>query len=186
MIMTYAVYVNYPTNRATIHTANCHKYRKRKREKTANGHWKASFASLEDAQAYASGRGREVRFCAFCIGETADEMDRVIETPISETMYTRIEEFKQVIEAAIEEEIDFDVCVELLLGQGIDSMLTTLLGSGDPITLLRSFQRLGSHYPAQVYGYVAEALKQGAIARQQEEMRRMIGFPIPEDVSSEA
>ena len=67
---------------------------------------------------------------------------------ISEEMYARVMEFKQVVEAVIKEEISFDVCVELILGQGINSMLADLLGSVDPITLLSSFQQLGSQYPA--------------------------------------
>ncbi len=105
---------------------------------------------------------------------------------ISEETYTRVVEFKQVIEAVIEQEISFGSCMELILGQGIDSMLADLLASLDSDVLLQSFQQLGSQYPAQVYRYVAETLSQGTVVRAQEEMRQRLGFRQPEDPSDKA
>lgn len=95
---------------------------------------------------------------------------------ISSEVYTRLVEFKQVVEGIIDEEISIDTCVDLILGQGMDSMLADLLSPLDSSTLLRSFQQLGSQYPAQVYRYVAEMLKKGAIVHQKEEMKKRIGF----------
>ena len=107
------------------------------------------------------------------------------EIAISKEMYARVAEFKQVVEAVIEEEISFDDCVDLILEQGIDSMLADLLGSVDPIILLNSFQQLGSQHPAQVYRYVAETLSQGVCVEEREKMRQRLGFHTPADVDSE-
>ena len=41
------------------------------------------------------------------------------EIVISEAMYDRIVQFKQLVEAVIEEEIDFDSYVEFILRQGM-------------------------------------------------------------------
>ena len=107
------------------------------------------------------------------------------EIAISEAMYDRIVRFKQVVEAVIEEEIDFDSYVEFILGQGIDSILITLMGSADQATLLESFRQLSSQYPAQVYEYVAETLKRGTEVQELEELRRRIGFRSSPDTDDE-
>lgn len=106
---------------------------------------------------------------------------------ISDEMYERLEHFKPVVEVVIDEELEFDVFTESLLAQGIDSMLVDLLGSLDVATLLKSFQQLASKYPSEVYQYILETMKQGAIAQQQESIRKRMGFSIPsiaEDKSS--
>lgn len=108
------------------------------------------------------------------------------EIVISQEMHARIAEFKQVVEAVIEEEISFDDCVELILGQGIDFMLADLLVSVDRTTLLASLQQLGSQYPAQIYRYVAEMLRRGAAGQERESMRRRLGFHPPTGVDREA
>lgn len=86
------------------------------------------------------------------------------EVSVPEELHSRVKEFKSVVEAVIEEPIDFDDCVVLILGQGIDSMLADLLSPVDQATLVTSFQQLGSQYPTQIYKYVAETLKRGAAA----------------------
>ena len=98
------------------------------------------------------------------------------EITVSKEIYERVVEFKQVVEAVLEEGISFDDCAALILGQGIDSMLTNLLGSVDATTLLNSLQQLGSKYPAQVYRYVADTLRRGAAAQERESMRQKLGF----------
>ena len=98
------------------------------------------------------------------------------EVIISEEVYARVGEFKQVVETVINEEISFEAYVELILGQGINSMLADLLSSAGSTTLLNSLQQLGSQYPGQVYQYISEVLRQGAAVREQEEMRRRLGF----------
>lgn len=107
------------------------------------------------------------------------------EITISEGMFARVAEFKHVVEAVIEEEISSEECVELILGQGIDFMLSDLLGSLDQTTLLKSFQQLGSQYPTQVYRYVAETLRGGAAVRGREKMKRQLGFLPPTEGDGE-
>lgn len=185
--MSFVVYINYPTNKATVHSTDCHIYRNRQAQQTKNGHWTDHFSCLEDAQTHAANEGRQTNTCAFCLGEIAHEGNKLApEMIISEETYTRVVEFKQVIEAVIEQEISFGSCMELILGQGIDSMLADLLASLDSDVLLQSFQQLGSQYPAQVYRYVAETLSQGTVVRAQEEMRQRLGFRQPEDPSDKA
>lgn len=95
---------------------------------------------------------------------------------VSENTYVRLSEFKQVVEAVIEDELDFSTCSEIVLVQGLDAMLADLIGPLDKATILASFQQLASKTPADVYAYVADMIKQGAVAQQQEEMKGRIGF----------
>lgn len=97
-------------------------------------------------------------------------------------MYKRVLEFKQVIETVIEDNLDIDTCTEVILGQGLDSMLSGLIGSLDHSTLLASFQQMASRNPAEVYSYIVEMLKRGAAVQPQEAMKRkIIGFIPPSD-----
>ena len=64
------------------------------------------------------------------------------EVIISEEVYARVGEFKQVVETVINEEISFEAYVELILGQSINSMLADLLSSAGSTTLLNSLQQL--------------------------------------------
>jgi hypothetical protein len=107
------------------------------------------------------------------------------EIAVSEEMYARATAFKDVIEAITDEEISFDDCVEVILSQGIDSMLADLLGSQDLDTLLKSFQQLGSKYPSQVYHYVAEIWREGGIALDRERIRHKLGFRTSADVDNQ-
>jgi hypothetical protein len=108
------------------------------------------------------------------------------EIAISDEMYARVREFKQVVEAVIDEEIDLDGCVELVLMQGLDLMLADLLSPLDPTILLKSFQQLASKHPAEVYQYITETMRQGASVQQRESMRRRLGFSTPEIRNSES
>jgi hypothetical protein len=101
------------------------------------------------------------------------------EIAISDEMYARLKEFRQVVEAVIDEEIGLDSCLELVLTQGLDSILVDLLSPLEPTILLKSFQQLASEHPAEVYQYVAETMRQGVIVQQQENMRRRLGFSTP-------
>jgi hypothetical protein len=98
---------------------------------------------------------------------------------ISDSIYQGVLEFKQVVEAVIEEALDIDTCTEVILGQGLDSMLADLIGPLDHPTLLSSFQQMASRNPAEVYSYVVETLESGAVAQQKEALRRKLGFAMP-------
>jgi len=108
------------------------------------------------------------------------------EISVPEDVFSRISDFKRVVEAIMEEAISLDNCVVLILSQGVDSMLADILSAVAASTLLRSFQQLGSKHPAQVYSYVAETLKGGAAAQKREMLRRKIGFLRSGDAESEA
>ncbi len=101
------------------------------------------------------------------------------EITVPEDIYARIREFKQVVETVIEEQISDSDCVKLILEQGIDSMVATLLGSKDPSILLASIQQLGGQFPTQVYGYITETLKRGAAVQEREQLKRKLGFLAP-------
>lgn len=97
---------------------------------------------------------------------------------ISKEIYDQVMEFKNVVEAVIGEEIISNSCVELILSQGINSMLADLLSPLDQTILLKSFQQLGSQYPTQVYRYVAETLREGAALQEEREKmkQKIVGF----------
>jgi len=108
------------------------------------------------------------------------------EITVSEEIYTRMIEFKRVVEAVLEKEVTPDECAGLILLRGFDSMLADLLGPQDRTTLLSSLQQLASQYPAQVYEYVAETLKRGAFAEERQRMKHKMGFLPPSNVDEEA
>ena len=98
------------------------------------------------------------------------------ELRISKEIHEKIQEFKQIVEAVIEEKIGLENCAELILSHGMDTMLAEIIGSVDQPTLLKSFQQLGSKHPAQVYAYVADTLQRGVSVRERALLKRKIGF----------
>jgi hypothetical protein len=104
---------------------------------------------------------------------------------ISKETYNSMVKFKEVVEAIIDEKMNIDSCAELILRQGMDAMLAALLSSQDQDTLLQMIQQLGSQYPAQVYKYVAEVLKKGAVAQEQASLKRQLGFALPTDADAD-
>jgi len=68
--MGYAVYVNFPNNKAIIHSENCHVFRNRRRDRTPNGFWRMGFNDLESALDFARETDRRtIDFCAICLGD---------------------------------------------------------------------------------------------------------------------
>ena len=64
----YVVYVNHPTNRATVHHIECCYYVHRKADRTRNGYWSPTCGTLQEAMIYAHGTGKAtVRTCKVCI-----------------------------------------------------------------------------------------------------------------------
>jgi hypothetical protein len=94
---------------------------------------------------------------------------------ISDDAYRRVVEFKAVVEAAINEELDLRTYLEVILQQGINSMLADLIGQ-DPAILIKSFQQLASKHPAEIYQFVAQTIREGILVGDREELRRRIGF----------
>lgn len=110
---------------------------------------------------------------------------------VSKELHARVAAFKQVVETVIDMKISLDQCATFILERGLDAMVADLLGSQEHSILLSSLQQLGSRYPAQVYEYVADTLKNGAAAQEQERMKqewerreRTPGFRPPEDADA--
>jgi hypothetical protein len=62
----FSVYVNHPTNKATVHKIECGKRKSRRREKTSNGFWK-DFSTFEEAKVFALEQGKKhTETCALC------------------------------------------------------------------------------------------------------------------------
>lgn len=95
---------------------------------------------------------------------------------VSERIYTRLNEFKAVIESVIDEELEADCYAELVLKQGMDAMLTSLLSGVEEHVLMTSFLQLADRHPAEVYRYVAETLQTGSAVNRREELRHRLGF----------
>jgi hypothetical protein len=103
---------------------------------------------------------------------------------ISDELYARLAAFEPIVEAVIEEQINVDTVAELALGQGLDVMLSSVIGSNDPALLHASLHRLAERHPEIVHGFVAEMFKTGAAER--EGARQRIGFaPSPEGQGSD-
>ena len=98
------------------------------------------------------------------------------EINIHDEVYSRVLEFKPVVEAIIDGEMTPEDFVVLLLGRGIDSMVYDILGDVDADTLLKSFQQLGAIFPKQVYGFMVDSLNRGEAIQEREGMRHRIGF----------
>lgn len=109
-----------------------------------------------------------------------------MEIAVPDELYNRLVEFKQVVEAVIDEEMGFDDFAALTLSQGIKSMLNDLLGNLDQTTLLVSFQQLGEQYSMQVYKYITEVMNAGGTIQERERMRRQLGFRPSGTTDSEA
>lgn len=99
---------------------------------------------------------------------------------ISEDTYQRLQEFRGVVNAVMDEELETQACADLILQQGLDSMLQDILGPQDQAILLRSFRQLAARDPAVVYRYVAEVIKTGTKVHERETKRPRMGFSIPE------
>lgn len=95
---------------------------------------------------------------------------------IADETIAQVRAFQQVVEAVLEEDFEFDAYVNLLLRQGMDSMLADLLGPVDASVLIKSFQQLGATHPDVLYGFIARTLRAGELAEAQAKVRRQMGF----------
>jgi len=103
---------------------------------------------------------------------------------ISTELNNRIKAFKEVIEAVIDEKMELNGCIELIFDRGINSMIEDLLANVEQTILLQSFQQLGTKYPAEVYGHIAETLRRGGEINK-EELKKTLGFQMDTETNSE-
>src|SRR5712692_7239918 len=97
---------------------------------------------------------------------------------ISEDMYRRVEEFRTVITAVTDDELDIETCLELVFVRGLTSMLFDILGPQEHAVLLESIRQLAAKEPAVVYQHIANVLKAGARVSEHELHRPQIGFSV--------
>ena len=94
---------------------------------------------------------------------------------LSEDMYRRVEEFRSVINAVVEDELDMETCLGMIIERGLDSMLRDVLSPLERDVLLESLRQLAAREPAAVYRYMADTLNRGAQVNK-ETLRPRIGF----------
>jgi hypothetical protein len=109
------------------------------------------------------------------------------EVTLSEPTHASVPAFRPIIEAVLERELSPDECLDLIVTRGVDALLNDLLGPQGPKALLQSLQQLGTRYPVQVYGFVAETVRSGAAAEaagaaaeEWERARRRVGLRRPQ------
>ena len=93
-------------------------------------------------------------------------------------MYRRVEEFKTVITAVMDDELDIETCLELVFERGLTSMLFDILGPQEHGALLESIRQLAAKEPAVVYQHIADILKAGASVRERQLHQPQIGFSV--------
>ena len=86
---------------------------------------------------------------------------------LSEDTYRRVEEFRSVINAVVEDELDVETCLGMVIERGLDSMLFDLLTPLEGDVLLESFRQLAAREPAALYRYVADTINRGAQANKE-------------------
>lgn len=102
-----------------------------------------------------------------------------IKIEISGKLHKRIVAFKEVVEVLMDEKYEMDNFVAGLFDNGIDLLLEKLLVNVAPETLLQSLQQLGTKYPVEVYGHIAETLRRGDKINK-EGLKKAIGFQASE------
>ncbi|MEX2120222.1 MAG: hypothetical protein WD847_11565 [Pirellulales bacterium] len=107
------------------------------------------------------------------------------EVTISDELHARMSQFKQVVEAVIEDQLEVEPCVEFILDRGIDLILAELLGQIDDRALLTTIQKLGIRHPEQVYGFLAEVCKLGMDEQKRQDMRSQFGFHTAEPTTTD-
>src|SRR3989442_2443686 len=76
---------------------------------------------------------------------------------LSEDTYRRIEEFRSVINAVVEDELDMEDCLAII-ERGLDSMLRDVLSPLERDVLLEALRQLAAREPAAVYRYMSDTL----------------------------
>ncbi len=101
---------------------------------------------------------------------------------IPDELHARLQAFRLVVEAVIEEPLSDEDYVALLLDQAPSLMLAELVPY-EASVLLQSLQGLAVRHPAEVYGYVVEVLRAGAVTPRQPPIAGQIGFRPPSAIA---
>jgi len=117
------------------------------------------------------GGGREVGAAAV---RGRSEVTR-LDIDLDEDILKRLHHFQRVIHEILDEELAFDVYVQLVLIQGLEKMLGDVV-TLDSEVLWATVKRMAEDNPEFIYDFVADSLRRGAEATQKEEAKRRLGF----------
>jgi len=95
-------------------------------------------------------------------------------------LQARLQAFKRILEAVLEEPVSDEMCAEIVLARGLDVMLAEVFGDVGPDVLLTTLQQLAARYPNEVYGFVADVWQSGDAIEREKAKKRLIGFAPPE------
>ncbi len=94
---------------------------------------------------------------------------------VSDEMSARIQEFRSVMRAVMDEDLDQATCIATILERGLQTMLADVVARAEHGVLLESIQQMATRDPKLVYGYVADMIALGSdVAAHEGE--RPIGF----------
>jgi len=98
-----------------------------------------------------------------------------LDIDLDEDILKRLHHFQRVIHEILDEELAFDVYVQLVLIQGLEKMLGDVV-TLDSEVLWATVKRMAEDNPEFIYDFVADSLRRGAEATQKEEAKRRLGF----------
>jgi hypothetical protein len=98
---------------------------------------------------------------------------------ISDELFQRVREFQAVLTALADKDITAEACTELILQQGLDSMLANLFGPQGAGAMLQTIQQLSVKYPKEVYQFIAEIINAGESEIEKERVKNELGFHSP-------
>jgi hypothetical protein len=98
---------------------------------------------------------------------------------ISDELFQRVKAFQAVITAVADEEISCEACTELILQQGLDSLMANLFGPQGAGIMLQTLQQLAVKYPREIYQFLAETIDAGEIEMEKDRVRHQLGFHAP-------
>lgn len=98
------------------------------------------------------------------------------ELSVSDDTLAILRAFKPLVAVEIEEDLDDESLADLVIQQGVMSMIRDLLGPQEHETLVTSFLQMALRYPDQVFQFMTDVLQRGS--KQQDEAARntWIGF----------
>jgi hypothetical protein len=81
---------------------------------------------------------------------------------VSDEMSARIHEFRSVMRAVMDEDVDQATCIATILERGLQTMLANVVARAEHGVLLESIQQMATRDPKLVYGYVADMVALGS------------------------
>jgi len=87
-------------------------------------------------------------------------MNAISHIEISHETYEKLEFFKRIVDAIVEEKLSFKDYVELVLSRGIASMLRDVIPK-DVDILLNSIEQIFEAYPDSTSKFIVDTLKKG-------------------------